>query len=114
MSEANDSTSNEMPEPRPAALDLDSLEREGGTRLPFDFTLGTKRFLMADPEELDWQDLVAGMQNPVVFFRRVLPPEDRDEFFRQHLPSWKLKVLMKKYQDHYGLPDAPNAAGLPR
>lgn len=101
-------------EQRPAALDLDKLERQGGTPIPFDFIHEGKRYMMSDPQEVDWQDLISAMSNPHTFFRLVLPPEDRQAFFSVRMPSWKMNVLMRKYQDHYGLPDAPNAAGLPR
>lgn len=98
---------------RPAALDLDALEREGAPE-PFDFVLGGKRYMMSDPKEVDWQDLLAAMSNPVMFFRLVLPAEDQRVFFETRLPSWKMNKLMQRYQDHYGLPSLPNAAGLPR
>lgn len=98
---------------RPSALNLDTLEREGAPT-PFDFTLAGKRYLMSDPKDIDWQDLIAAMSSPHMFFRLVLPAEDRQEFFEQRLPAWKLNILMQRYQDHYGLPSLPNAAGLPR
>ncbi len=99
-------------ENRPA-LDLDKLEREGAVG-PFDFVLDGKRFMMSDPQEVDWQDLLSAMQNPTMFFRLVLPAEDQPEFFRTRLPSWKMNKLMAAYQDHYGLPNAGNAGGLQR
>lgn len=98
---------------KPAALDLDSMEREG-TVGPFDFILEGKRYLMSDPQEVDWQDLMAAISNPVMFFRIVLPADDRAAFFAAKLPTWKMNKLMERYQEHYGLPSAPNAAGLPR
>lgn len=98
---------------RPAALDLDKLEREG-TPAPFDFILNERRYIMSDPQEVDWQDLMAAFSNPHMFFRLVLPPEDRSTFFDQRLPSWKMNKLVASYQDHYGIPPLPNAGGLPR
>lgn len=98
---------------RPVALDLDALEREGAPG-PFDIILGGKRFLLSDPQEVDWQDLMAAMANPHMFFRLVMPPEDHQQFFETRLPSWKMRKLMQRYQDHYGIPDAPNAGGLSR
>lgn len=98
---------------RPVALDLDKLEREGAP-VPFDFTLEGRRYLMSDPKEVDWQDLLAAMSNPHMFFRLVLPPEDHQPFFETRLASWKMNKLMQRYQDHYGLPTVPNAGGLPR
>jgi hypothetical protein len=97
----------------PAALDLDALEREGAPT-PFDFILEGKRYMLSDPQEVDWQDLLAALSNPHMFFRLVLPAEDHREFFETRLPSWKMRKLMARYQDHYGIPDVPNAGGLPR
>ncbi len=98
---------------RPAAMDLDKMEREGA-RAPFDFVLEGKRYLMSDPQEVDWQDLLAAMTNPHMFFRLVLPPEDRIQFFNTRLPAWKMNKLVDGYQEHYGIPSLPNANGLPR
>lgn len=98
---------------RPAALNLDTLEREGAP-VPFDFIHDGKRFLLSDPKELDWQDVISAMSNPHMFFKLVLPAEDRRAFFESRMPTWKMNILMERYQDHYGLPSVPNAAGLPR
>lgn len=96
-----------------SALDLDAMEREGSTE-PFEFLLQGNRYLLSDPTEVDWQDLLAALGNPHMFFRLVLPPDDYREFFSTKLPSWKMNRLMDKYTDHYGLPSGPNAGGLPR
>jgi hypothetical protein len=98
----------------PAALDLDKLEREGGSPKPFDFVLEGKRYIMADPQEIDWQDLLSAMSNPVMFFRMVLPADDQRTFFRTRLPAWRMNKLMSAYQDHYGLPSQGNPNALPR
>jgi hypothetical protein len=95
------------------ALDLDKLEREGAPK-PFDFVLDGHRYLMSDPQEVDWQDMLAALQNPVMFFRLVLPADDQQQFFRTKLPAWRMNKLMQAYQDHYGLPSAGNVGGLPR
>lgn len=99
---------------RPVAMDLDSLEREGAPARPFDFQLAKRRYLMADPKEVDWQDLIAAISNPIMFFRLVLPADDRTAFFTTKLPSWKMEKLINAYLEHYGLPNLPNAGGLPR
>ncbi len=97
----------------PAALDLDKLDREGAPG-PFDFVLEGRRYIMSDPQDVDWQDLLSAMQNPVMFFRLVLPADDQTAFFTTRLPAWKMNKLMSAYQDHYGLPSAGNVNGLPR
>ena len=93
-------------------LDLDALEREDGTAKPFRFTLGGYQFLLSDPKEVDWQDLLSAMQNPVMFFQFTLPPDDHRRFFGSKLPAWKMNRLIKEYQEHYGLPSVGEASGL--
>lgn len=94
-------------------LDLDSLERENRP-LPFRFLLGGKSYLLSDPQDIDWQDLLAAMSSPQMFFRLVLPADQRETFFAATVASWKMRKLMDRYNDHYGLPNLPNAGGLPR
>ncbi len=101
------------PGPATPALDLDALEREGAPD-PFDFVLEGKRYIMSDPKSVDWQDLLAAMSNPVMFFRLVLPADDQALFFQTRLSAWKMQKLMEAYQTHYGMPSPGNAAGLPR
>jgi hypothetical protein len=101
------------PPAKPPAIDLDKLEREGTVKDPFDFVHNGRRYLMSDPVEIDWQDLLVALNNPVMFFRLVLPADDRNAFFSDKLPSWKMQKLTQAYLDHYGLPSAPNAGGLP-
>lgn len=109
------SEQHENPEHLPkAAMNLDELEREGGPRQPFDFVLDGKRYLLSDPQELDWQDVISAMSNPVMFFRLVLPAEDHVAFFRTKIPGWKMNALMEGYQTHYGLPSPGEAGALPR
>lgn len=102
-----------MTEPTTPALDLDALEREGAPGL-FDFTLDGRRYIMSDPQEVDWQDLMAAMSSPTMFFRLVLPADDQTTFFTTRLPAWKMRKLMESYQNHYGLPNLGNPAGSPR
>lgn len=97
-----------------AALNLDTLEREGGTPPVFDFIHGGRRWILSDPQEVDWQKLILAMSNPVRFLQMVLPPEDHNEFFTVAMPTWKMNALMDKYLQHYGLPGVGEAQGLPR
>lgn len=115
MSEDNGGNPNTNPaEQAPAALDLDTLEREGGTPIPFVFKLAGRRYVLTDPQGIDWQDLVSGLSNPYLFFKFSLPPDDQDEFFKSKLPSWKLNHLIEQYIKHYGLPSVGEAGALPR
>lgn len=97
-----------------SALNLDTLEREGGTKPPFEFTLRGQDYVLSDPQDVDWQDLLVAMNNPIAFFRYVLPEVDQTSFFAGKLETWKLNVLMSKYQEHFGLPSPGEAGGLPR
>lgn len=104
-----------QPEQRPsAALDLDALEREGGTPPVFDFIHSGRRYILSDPQEVDWQSLILAMSNPVRFLQMVIPPEDHDSFFSSPLATWKMNALMDRYLKHYGLPTPGEAGALPR
>lgn len=95
-------------------MDLDTLEREGGHPAPFRFVLGGHQYMMSDPQEIDWQKLVAAMTNPYLFFKLTLPPDDHDAFFAATLPSWKMNALMTGYQKHYGIPSPGELNALRR
>ncbi len=97
-----------------AALDLNTLEREGGPKAVFDFVLRDRGYVLTDPQDVDWQRLLVSMDNPVHFFRLVLPADDHEAFFGSELPMWKMNVLMSRYQKHYDLPTSGEATGLPR
>lgn len=115
-------TNNNNPDPMDDgvdAIDLDSLEREGGSPTPFKFKMKTsdgeqKTFILSDPQEIDWQNLVLAMRDPLLFLRLVLPPDDHTAFFGTPMPSWRLNKLMEKYQQHYGLTSLPEASGSAR
>lgn len=93
------------------ALNLDALEREGAPE-PFEVFHGGRLYKLTDPKEIDWQDLIAALGNPALFFRRVLPESEWTTFMSTKMPTWKMNKLMEKYLQHYGLPDLPNAIGL--
>lgn len=101
--------------PAPIALNLDTLEREGGATEPFAVVLGGERLLLSDPAEVDWQKLLAALRDPYVFFRLVIPPDDHEVFFGTAMPGWKMNKLMESYMAHYGLqsPGEANASPVP-
>jgi hypothetical protein len=99
--------------PPPVALNLDTLEREGGTREPFVIVLGGERLLLSDPAEVDWQKLLTALRDPYVFFRLVIPPDDAETFFGTAMPGWKMNKLMQAYMAHYGLPSPGEANASP-
>ena len=95
------------------SLDLDALEREGGTPEPFTVHLAGERIMFSDPKDLDWQALLDDMGDPRRFFRLVVPPDSHETFFSAYLPTWKMDVLMSAYLQHYGLPSPGNASASP-
>lgn len=102
----------DAPAPLPVALDLDALEREGGTAEAFRFSHNRRVYTMLDPQEIDWQDLLSGLRNPALWIRFAMTTEDQREFFSSRVPAWKMNALMRQYQQHYGLPDPGNANAL--
>lgn len=112
MSEQPDTKAAEEKVKSPVALDLDTLEREGDTPGPFTFIHDGDTYSMVDPQEVDWQDLLSGLRNPVLFVRFAMSAEDQKRFFAKHVPAWKMNKLMGAYSDHFGLPDLGNANAL--
>lgn len=86
-------------------LDLDTLDDEEPpeSKEPFTFRLGGVEYEPVDPEELDWQDLLVGQENPRLMMHIILPEEQRKTFFGQKLAVRKLKRLTVDYARHYGL-----------
>lgn len=95
----------------PGALNLDALEREGRPE-PFAFIHNNRQYILADPQDQDWQQLLVVVSNPLLFLRLVLEEKDRDSFFEDSMPAWKLNALTKAYRQHYGLPELGEANGL--
>jgi hypothetical protein len=93
-------------------IDLDALEREGQVPEAFVFNHDGVSYTLLDPQEIDWQDLLAGLRNPALFIRFALPIDQQRDFFSKRVPSWKMNRLMQAYQDHYGLPDLGNVSAL--
>lgn len=85
-------------------LDLDTLEREDAPQ-PFTFRHAERRYMLRDPQDIDWQELLLAINDSYQFFRSVLPADDQEDFFTAPMASWKMKALMERYQQHYGLPD---------
>lgn len=93
-------------------LDLDALEREGATPEPFTFQYDGRTWEMKDPQDIDWQDLLAGLRNPALFIRFAMEEGDQRLFFAKRVAAWKMNKLMQAYQDHFGIPDLGNASAL--
>lgn len=91
------------------ALNLDTLEREGGTPEPYIVELGGRVYSLVDPKERDYADVLQAQReiadgNTLKALEIYVAPEDRNAFFANRLPGWKIDALIKGYHEHFGLP----------
>lgn len=94
--------------PTKIALNLDTLEREGDPG-PFVIVLGHKRYELVDAMNLDFRDLLASQRaamrgEPEKALDFIVSDDDREPFFANKLPNWKLEKLFRAYNKHHGLP----------
>lgn len=92
---------------------LDTYEREKPAE-EFWFQHEGQFFRMVDPEEVDFQDIVVGQENPRLMMHVLMEPEQRSEFFAKRLPVGKMKQLIRDYTKHFGLTDLGELAGSAR
>lgn len=85
------------------ALDLDSLERED-RREPFTFLHGGRVYEIIDPRDMDWQEQLRGMGDPIYFLQHAMSSDDVKAFFETKTPAWKLDRITRAYQEHFGMP----------
>ena len=93
--------------PSKVNLNLDTLEREAAPE-PFFVVVGGKRYTFQDPEECDYRDLLESQEeyangNPRRAIELAIREEDREAFFANRLPGWKLRTLFELYSEHFGL-----------
>jgi hypothetical protein len=89
-------------------LDLDALDAEqprDDRPEPFSIRLHGEEFTFVDPEELDWQDLTVGQDNPRLMMHIILgDDEQRTRFFAlKDVKVRHMRVITAGYQKHYGL-----------
>lgn len=82
-------------------VDLDSLERDK-TYPVFVFQIAGRKIEFKDPSNLDWQDLLK-LDDETDFIELAMEDEDSRFFLSQKVEAWKVRKLMKLYQDHYEL-----------
>lgn len=102
-------TVKKLPSQNKIAMNLDTIEREGGPLEPFVVVVGGREVSFTDAAELDWQ-VLAGM-GPYDFFTYCLSDEDREYVLTQPLKGWQINAMLKAYQKHFGLGEPGNAAG---
>lgn len=107
------SDDNVTPLPQNIVFNLDEQERAAAPEI-FSTLVGGKRITMTDPEDLDWEDLLA-IETPYDFLTYSCSPEDRRHILSLKLPGWKFSKLIEAYKQHYGFDEkiaAARRAGL--
>ena len=89
-------------------FDLDALDKKSVlpdvTDQPFEFLLDKHVFTMMDPRDVDWKNVLDGINNPILFMRLALDdPGEADRFIKVKLPGWKLSALFDRWQEHFGV-----------
>ena len=107
-------TSTVEPEILPAVtIDLDTLEREGDEPPPFTFRHEGRCYTLTNPRDVDWQDIIAALTNPFLFFQATMSKADQELFLGTKMAAHKLNHLIEKYCDHFGLPKMGESGALP-
>lgn len=88
--------------PAGVALNLDALTHEV-TREPFVVIIGKKPRSFADPNDMDWRDMMAVMEDPLRLFRLALSEDDFDEVMAESISVRNMRVLVESYMAHYGI-----------
>lgn len=96
--------------PQPVHLDLDGADRPEPQREAFTVQLGGRVLSFADPNDLDWQDAMASMEDPVVMLRIGLSADDFEYLMGAHLATWKLQRLFGAWGSHYGMDVRPDTS----
>jgi hypothetical protein len=102
------------PRPKPDVdLNLDSYERSEPPK-PFSVLIGGKRYVLRDAPEIDYRELLEGFHaaqagDPAPSIRAIVAEKDRDAFFANELPGYKMTELFAAYNEHFGL--NPGEAG---
>lgn len=95
-------------------LDLDALEDEEDPG-PYPITFGGRDYETTGPMDMDYRDilqLVVDIQNGEIVkaIERIIREDDREAFWANKLPVFKMRALMTGYMGHYKLPSVPEAA----
>jgi len=92
-----------------AAFNLDGLTREGEVKKPFEFTHGGKKFILADPAEVDIVQILNLGNSPggQVMMLPILMGDRYEDFAEAGpLPVWKVNPLLRGWYEHYGIDPA--------
>lgn len=92
-----------MPADKPVVhLNLDTLTREDAPE-PFGFVLAGKRFVCADPNDLDFRELSAVPDADIDGQMRLLLADEYEKFRQLKLSLRQVRKLNAAMMEHYGL-----------
>lgn len=92
------------------SLNLDEIEKENPTQ-PFVITVNGKEITFNDARDLPWDDLAQLGDDPDEFMWQTLSEVDYDHFKKAKVPGWKVDVLVRDYQRHFGIGTRGNGRG---
>lgn len=97
-------------------LDLDALDKADyvpdAVLVPFVFKHAGKTWQLADPRDLDWRQLMRGLQNPAAFMGMAMPPDQQEQFLEQECAGWKMDAIFTNWQAHYKVTGLGDLNGL--
>jgi hypothetical protein len=88
-------------------FDLDTFDRPDA-KPPFKVRLGGRVYVLGDPLALDYRDLLRAQElyvqgMPAEAINLMVTKDDRDAFFMNDLPIFKLRAMFEAYNKHYGI-----------
>lgn len=100
-----------VPTTATGAIDLGALERTNPVE-PLYFSLEGDEFVVADPSDRAWQDLIVADPNSLPqVLRSYLGDEDYERFSAHPLPLWKIRTFDQLIKKHFGLDPATQGNG---
>lgn len=94
-------------------LSLDDLEKEN-PKEPYRTSLRGRVIELADPQDIDWLELMDIEDDPARFIVLCMSDDDARFFMDEPVPSWKINKLMDAFMQHYGLGARGKGRGLRR
>jgi len=107
-------TTTKTDKPAGVNLNLDTLESEG-SKEPFVFVIGGRRFVVDDIEDHDWQDLLEFDATDAAASIRLMLGDEQYEAFHatRGVSMRKTKALLTAIQEHFGMGDLPEGGASP-
>jgi hypothetical protein len=94
-------------------FNLDTFEREDAVDL-FTVTIGARDYILPDAKGMDYRDAVRLLvlikaKEVDQAIELLLSRDDREAFFANNLPIFRMEELFVRYKEHYGITE--QAAG---